>query len=43
MYSNIRGQEVGTNGIVEVDLQDELELEGDHEKYTSEAEGQFLF
>jgi hypothetical protein len=43
MYSNIRGQEVGMNDIVEVDLQDELELEGDHEKYTSEAEGQFLF
>jgi hypothetical protein len=43
MYSNIRGQEIGTNDVVEVDLQDELELEGDRENYTSEAEGQFLF
>jgi hypothetical protein len=43
IYSNIRGHEVGTNDIVEVDLQDKLEWEGDHEKYTSEAEGQFLF
>jgi hypothetical protein len=43
MYSNIRGQEVGTNDIVEVDLRDELELEGGHEKYMSEAEGQFFF
>jgi len=42
MYSNIRGQEVGTNDIVEVDLQDELELEGDYEKYAPEADGQFL-
>ncbi len=43
MYWNIRGQEVGTNDVVEVDLQDELELEGDNEKYTSETEGEFLF
>lgn len=43
MYSNIREQEIGTNNVIEVDLQDELELEGDRENYTSEAEGQFLF
>jgi hypothetical protein len=43
MYRNIRGQEVGTNDIVETDLQDELELQGDYEKYTSETEGEFLF
>jgi hypothetical protein len=43
MYWNVRGKQVGTNDVVEVDLQDELELEGDYEKYTSEKEGEFLF
>ena len=43
MYWNIRGQEIGTNDVVEVDLQDELELQGDREKYTSEREDDFLF
>lgn len=43
MYWNIRGQEIGTNDVVEVDLHDELEIEGDYEKYTSETEGEFLF
>jgi len=43
MYWNIRGQEIGTNDVVEVELHDELELEGDREKYTSETQGEFLF
>ena len=43
MCWNIRGQEIGTNDVVEVDLHDELEIEGDREKYTSETEGEFLF
>lgn len=43
MSWNIRGQEIGTNDVVEVDLHDELEIEGDREKYTSETEGEFLF
>jgi len=42
MYSNVRGQEVGTNDVVEVDLQDDLELESDHEKVPSETYGDFL-
>lgn len=42
MNWNIRGQEVEMNDIVEADLQDELELEGDYEKYTSEKCGDFL-
>jgi hypothetical protein len=33
-----QGQEIGTNDVVEVDLHDELEIEGDHEKYTSKME-----
>jgi hypothetical protein len=28
----------GTNDVLETDLQDDLELEGDYEKCTSEAE-----
>ncbi len=43
MCWNIRGQEIGANDVVEVDLHDELEIEGDREKYTSETEGEFLF
>jgi hypothetical protein len=43
MYWNIQGQKVGTNDIVEVNLQDELELESDEEKYTFETESEFLF
>lgn len=43
IYWNIRGQEEGTNDVLEADLQDELELAGDHEKYTSDTEDEFLF
>jgi len=43
MCWNIRGQEIGTNDVVEVDLHDELEIEGDREKYTSETQGEYLF
>ncbi|KAJ5820531.1 hypothetical protein N7474_006122 [Penicillium riverlandense] len=40
VYWNVRGQEIGTNDVVEADLQDELELE-DHERYVYDTE-QFL-
>jgi len=40
---NVRGQEPGINDVLEVDLHDELEIEGDREVYTSETEGKFLF
>ena len=43
VYWNVRGQEIGTNDIVEVDLQDELELESEHEKYTIDMDEKFLF
>ncbi|KAI9863866.1 MAG: hypothetical protein M1813_003518 [Trichoglossum hirsutum] len=43
VYWNIRGQESGTNDVLETDLQDELELEGDREKYTSEVECDFFY
>src|SRR2546423_3606683 len=43
VYWNVRGQEIGTNDVVEVDLQDELELESEHEKHIAEEDEEFLF
>jgi hypothetical protein len=40
VYWNVRGQENGTNDVVEADLQEDLELE-DHERYVYDTE-QFL-
>jgi hypothetical protein len=42
MYSNIRGQEIGTNDVVEVDLEDALELDNDYEEHQSETYGKFV-
>ena len=42
MYSNIRGQEIGLNDVVEVDLEDDLELDDDYEEYKSETYGKFV-
>ena len=42
IYWDIRGQEGGTNDVLETDLQDELELDEVHEKYILE-EGGFFF
>jgi hypothetical protein len=42
VYWNVRGQEIGTNNVVEADLQEELELENDnHERHVYGTE-QFL-
>ncbi|KAJ5772186.1 hypothetical protein N7520_002715 [Penicillium odoratum] len=42
VYWNVRGQEIGANDVVEVDLQEELELEDDsHERHAFSTE-QFL-
>lgn len=44
-YSNIgsrvRGEEMGTNDIVEVELKDNLEMDPGHEEYQSEMYGKF--
>jgi hypothetical protein len=42
MYSNIRGQEIGTNDVVEVDLEDDLELDNDYEEHKSQTYGKFV-
>lgn len=41
LYSNIRGHEIGTNDVVEVDLADTPELGDGHEVFESEAYGRF--
>jgi len=39
---NVRGQETGTNDVVEAELQDELELEEDYEIHHSDTDGIFV-
>jgi hypothetical protein len=43
VYWNERGEETGTNDVVEVNLQDALELEDEHEKYTIEMDEECSF
>ena len=42
MYSKIRGQEIGTNDVVEVDLEDDLDLDDDYDEHKSETYGKFI-
>ena len=42
-YSSIRGQETGTNDVVEVDLHDDLELGTDFEEHNFGMSGKFLY
>ena len=42
IYWNVRGQETANDDILEADLQDELELQGDYEQYSSET-AEFFF
>jgi len=41
--SNIRGQEIGTNDIVEVELKDALEIDYEQEEYESDTYGKFVW
>lgn len=43
MYWNNRGQEAGVNDVVEPELQDDLELEGDRKVQEIHGEGYFVF
>ena len=42
MYLNIRGLEIGTNDVVEADLEDDLVLDDDYEDHKSKTYGKFV-
>jgi hypothetical protein len=43
MHRSIRGQGIGTNDVIAVELRDELELKGNHQRDTFETGSEFRF